>query len=394
MRQVTDVMKSICFYSTSWRGGDGWYTHGFAEGLANALRSKGYSLIFLASPMQPQEREAKSENLIRYKFRPGHNSEWSRIHKLFHMLMRIAEATYNLIKIRFETSVFVVTFPHWLSVTMFQFMLLKLTGAKIIYIVHDPLPHAWSLPKLFRSFEMACIASTYYLADQLVTLTKSGNTVLKEQFGVNNNRLSVVPHGVFDSGKAEPLKNNRKFLIFGMLRSNKCILESIKAFKNLLITVPEAKLVVAGAPYSAEPEYWAECEKALSDLGSSVTTEIGFVEESRLETLFAECDAVLLPYKNFNSQSGVAVLAALSMRPVIGTSMGGIAELFETGMCGIPLIDPPDETSIENAMLDFCSQPVSEWKNKTIESRQKLLNSLSWQAIGDAFCKIIFTNSD
>ncbi|MBF5037994.1 glycosyltransferase [Methylophilus sp. 13] len=385
MRQGIDVMKSICFYSTSWRGGDGWYTHGFAEGLANALESKHYSLIFLASPMQPQEREAKSQNLVRYKFRAGHNSEWSRIHKLFHTLMRIAEATFSLIKIRFKTSVFVVTFPHWLSVTMFQFILLKLTGAKIIYIVHDPLPHAWSLPKLFRRFEKACLASTYYLADQLVTLTKSGNTVLEEQFGVKNNRLSVVPHGVFDSGKAEPLKNNRKFLIFGMLRSNKSILESINAFKSLLKTVPDAKLVVAGAPYSAEPEYWAECEKALNELGGSVATEIGFVEEARLETLFAECDAVLLPYKNFNSQSGVAVLAALSMRPVIGTAIGGIAELFEIGMCGIPLIDPPDETSIQSAMVDFCNVSVSEWKNKSVESRQQLLNTLSWQAIGKTF---------
>lgn len=209
--------------------------------------------------------------------------------------------------------------------------------------------------------------------------------MLNEEFGIKNERLSVVPHGVFDSGQAVPIRNNRKFLIFGMLRSNKCILESINAFKNILKTVPNATLVVAGAPYSAEPEYWAKCEKALKDLGSSVSTEIGFVEEARLETLFAECDAVLLPYKNFNSQSGVAVLAALSMRPVIGTSTGGIAELFEIGMCGIPLIDPPDETSIQNAMLDFCHVSVSQWKSQSVESRQKLLNTLSWQAIGKTF---------
>lgn len=375
----------ICMYSTSWRGGDGWYTHALAEGIAQALPKFDKRLILVASQMEPLERDASDSNLDRFFFRAAHKQEWSKPKKLIHTILRITEATVRLISARRKASVFIVTFPHWLTVCFLQFLLLKATRASVIYIVHDPLPHAWSFPSGGQWLEKLLLRGTYFLADHLVTLTNSGKDILNNVLSIPKEKLSVIPHGVFNNGKIEAPKSNRTFLIFGMLRSNKCILESIRAFSTLRKKFPDARLVVAGAPYSAEMDYWELCRREIELIGESIHCEIGFVEEARLEELFSQADAVLLPYMNFNSQSGVAMLAALSMRPVIGTAIGGIAELFELGMCGIPVDSPPTEEKITAAMVQFCDTNTEAWTDATIKAREDLLNALSWKRIGEHF---------
>lgn len=186
------------------------------------------------------------------------------------------------------------------------------------------------------------------------------------------------------------MRSNRRFLIFGMLRRNKCILESIQAFAQVHRQYPDSQLVIAGAPYSAEPDYWAQCQAALDALDAvSVQREIGFVEESRMEQLFIEADAVLAPYTDFNSQSGVAVLAAFSMRPVIGSAIGGIGELFDAGMAGVRIDKAPTAEVIAQAMAAFCARPVEAWRREAAEGRNRIMASMSWEAVGRAYAKLI-----
>jgi glycogen synthase len=377
--------SEVVLYSTSWRGGDGWYTHALADGMAAALAEHGVRLRLVASTMEPADKGAQHPNVARDLLVLGHRAGAGRLTKIALTARRAAAATCALLRARRTARVYVVTFPHWLSVTVLQFALLKLLGARLVYVVHDPAPHAWSPNALIRGMQRIAIKSSYLLADKLVTLTRAGSQVLQSDFGMSAAKLAVIPHGVFDSGQKALPKSNRTFLIFGMLRSNKQILESIQAFARLHTERPEVRLVIAGAPYSAEKNYWARCEAEILALGSAVSCEIGFVEESRLQALFDECDAVLLPYANFNSQSGVAVLAALSMRPVVGTESGGISELYEMGMEGIRIEGHPTAEAIYFAMSKYCATPPLDWDSRLHKARQLILAKCSWKEIGKTF---------
>lgn len=350
--------------------------------MADALLDQGYQLRFIASRMTPEERDATHENIVREVLIGGHGVDASFLQKLVHTARRAGQATKKLLACRRNARVYVITFPYWPSVTFLQFLLLKALGAKIVYIVHDPSPHAWSRGFLRRALERFMIFATYRLSNELISLTNIGRLALAKDFGIDLKRITMVPHGVFDNGKCIELAGNRKFLIFGMLRSNKQIIESIEAFELLLRDYPDSRLVIAGAPYRAEPDYWARCEQAIARLGDAVHCEIGFVAEERLEELFSSTDAVLLPYKDFNSQSGVAVLAAMSMRPVIGTAVGGIAELFDLGLCGVKIQPPVVAESILSGMREFCSTDKQYWQRGVVASRERFLRELDWHVIG------------
>lgn len=382
------MSKSVGLYSTSWRGGDGWYTHALADAMATALASSGRSLTLIASPMTPASRDACHPSIDRRVFRPGTSAGGARLRKLLGTAARALEATGQLLKARASCKTIVITFPHWASVTWVQFVMLWTLRTRIIYIVHDPSPHAWGHAGWRRALHRFAIRTTYGLSQALVTLSPAGRIALRDEWGIDPAKVSVIPHGIFDNGERQAPTRNRTFLIFGMLRSNKNILPSIEAFAELLHTYPDARLVIAGAPYGAEPEYWQQCEQRLSRLGESVHTEIGFVPEERLEQLFDSCDAVLLPYDNFNSQSGVAVLSALAMRPVLGTAVGGLKDLFELGMSGVQITEPPSREAILRAMKRYCDTPPERWAVQLRQARTELLSALDWQRIGVRFADL------
>lgn len=378
----------ICFYSTSWRGGDGWFTHALAQSLAAALDAYQRPLLLLAAHVEPADREAKGPNLQRVVLPSGGMAQGGKLRKVSATVWRIACATAALLGARRRTRDYLISFPHWLSVTLLQFGMLRLLGARITYVVHDPLPHGWRFPGWARGLERWLIVRTYHLAQHNVVLTSAGKQKMQE-LGVPADRVSIIPHGVFASASTVPMQGNRRFLIFGMLRRNKCILESLLAFEQLLHEYPDSHLIVAGAPYSAEPDYWSECESVLSRLGPAVQCEIGFVEESRVGELFCETDAVLAPYLDFSSQSGVAVLAAFSMRPVIGTGAGGIGELFRAGMAGVQIDGDPDVARILESLRRFREQSVELWRIQTIEAKNSIEAKMAWSSVGALYAQVL-----
>lgn len=381
--------RPVCFYSSSWRGGDGWYTHALAQHLAAAMAPSGRALWMLTAPMQPQDRQARDPNLRWIELPRGDAGQGGgKLRKVWGTAYRILSATAALVAARRHTRDYLVTFPHWLSATLLQFALVRLMGGRITYIVHDPLPHGWRFPAWARGLERGLIVLTYRLSNHLVTLTESGREKMIG-LGFDPDRLTVIPHGAFANPDVTPPTGNRKLLVFGMLRRNKCILETIQAFATALKQYPDLKLVIAGAPYSAELDYWAQCEDALKPLGDAVRLEVGFVPEDRVDQLFSECDAVLAPYSDFSSQSGVAVLSAFSMRPVIGSCAGGIGELFSLGMSGVAISGDINSRIIHQAISGYAERAPSYWGEAALLARDTLAKELAWTAVANRFSKVI-----
>lgn len=377
--------KLICYFSSSWRGGDGWYSHALAQAIAEA----GQPIIFVASRLIPLERDAKHELISRRLVHSNVSKAGGFISKLLRSGRRVLEFTFFMILARLRARTYLITFPHWLIFTFVLFLLLKATRAKIVYIVHDPLPHAWSFPGVLRGVERWLLAQTYSLSDQLVTLTASGKATLVEEFQTDPAIIDVIPHGAFPLPGAKPPEATRKILLFGMLRRNKNILPTIEAVDLVSKQYQDLELYIAGAPHADDRSYWADCERKISESAAKIHVEAGFISEERMMELFHMCDAVILPYESFNSQSGVAVLAAFAKRPVLTTGVGGIGELINMGLASFPIDGPVTADAIARSLMNFCRQDPRVLSERIESGYLRLSDELSWQGVGKSFADLL-----
>lgn len=377
---------NVCYYTAAWRGGEAWYAYALAQSMANA----GVKFSFLAARAELAEREVSHPNVRRKYIMSGTGGRRSAAFRAVVNLYRLLQITALLLIERFRTRVFLVTHPpHWLLATYLQFLILRLTGARIIYIVHDARPHAWAFSQKLRGFEEWMLTQTYVLSAHIIVLTKAAKADLIQYFGIDTTEVDVVPHGAFAVGETSSLPNDGKLLLFGMLRRNKRVKDSIEAMLLLGDELPQVKLLIAGAPYAGEKDYWDECAALIATNPGRFITEIGFVSEERVPDLFRMSDAVLLPYEAFNSQSGVAVLTALSRRPILSSGAGGIGELVEHGLACEPVEVPVTASTIAASIRRFYARPAEEWRAEADKGAELLGHHLSWSRIAQETIRII-----
>jgi glycosyltransferase involved in cell wall biosynthesis len=177
-------------------------------------------------------------------------------------------------------------------------------------------------------------------------------------------------------------------LIFGSLRRNKSILEVIEAVLLARRQDPKITLVLAGEPLTQEPGYWEECLAAIARDPQGFDVRAGYFPDEALPDLIATVDCFLLAYENFNSQSGVGVLAALAGRPVIGTSSGGLTELFERGMAGDIIDGPVTAQNVAAAIKKFYQQSPDLWREKSRVGAACIAATLKWDDIADDYIRV------
>lgn len=383
--QADDTAGARCvFFSQSSRGGAGWFLFLLVQSIAEA----GAKVVLIAPEADPASRETTHPNVERVKLKQGFFGTGSRIRRGLFALRRIMETFVALFEARSFSRNYFINMPSWLSVLILQLLWLRLLGGKIHYIVHDVTPHASKFPRQLRWIERWMLKASYRLPAHIVTLTKAARNELLANFAIAPEKVTVIEHGAYELEKTSPMPGNNIVLAFGWLRRNKHVLETIEGFGRLPENSP-LRLVIAGAPSVEEPAYWRQCEAALKGLGDRVRTEIGFVPDERVKTLIEESDALILPYDDFNSQSGVAVLGAFSQRLLLVTDAGGIGELLEAGLEAIQIERPVTPGSVQHALEALAAMPLDERRLRATRSRDGLAERLSWSRIGAEYVKLM-----
>jgi glycosyltransferase involved in cell wall biosynthesis len=375
---------TLALYSPASRGGAGW----FVSALAQAIADAGAKVLFISPEAEPVEREPTSPLIDRRLLIRGTGGRGWVVTRALRSFAKIMSIFPALFRARLSTSIFIVTLYDWIPVLVLQQLWIRLLGGHLVFVVHDATPHAWAFPARFRSVEKWLFRLSYRLPQQIVCLTAALKSELASEWGRAAN-VDVIPHGAFTDGEPTALIGNHIVLVFGMLRRNKHILESIQAMGHVSQALPQLRMVIAGAPHAEDPDYWQECERALVGLESVISTEIGFVEEARLRELVAQCDAMLLPYEDFNSASGVAILACFAERLVVTTNVGGMGELASHGMEAVLIDRPANAISIARALQEFMQLPVEERRTRAHRTRTKLTEYLSWSRIGEAYVETL-----
>lgn len=370
--------KAICLQTKSGMEGSGW----FGQELAEAIAGNGVRVFYVAPPAVPAEREPSSPNIERFVVPREETTGVSKPYRVYTSLRRVWFGVVGCVRARASTRDFLFSIPDPLVFFLPLQILLRILGGRVHLVIHDALPHAWTLPKPFRFIQKLSLWASYRLATRLLPTTRAGQEILLREFGIAPSRIVIVPHGAYIFDHITQPPGSRSLLVFGTLRRNKGVLEAIKAVQLCRERGSTVVLKIAGNPDKLEPEYWETCLAQIALAPEGISTEIGFVPDERVPLLIAESDAVLLPYNNFNSQSGVAMVVVSGARPVIASATGGLAELFELGMAGLSMSSAPMAGEIAEAIEEFFLQSSSHWHDAALAAREQINERLNWHSVG------------
>ncbi|MGA8027357.1 MAG: glycosyltransferase [Bryobacteraceae bacterium] len=283
-------------------------------------------------------------------------------------------------------------FAGYFGLGLLHFGIARIKRASIVLTVHDPLPHRWILPRPFRFLETALLTVDYSLCSRLIVHNEAGKQILAKRFRSASSIITVIPHGPlnpippgsFDQQPrtiTEPLR----LLAFGSLRENKGLHLSIAAVQQLqrdAINRPVVLTIAGLIPNLRERAYWKRCLRLIEVQPAGIEVLERNIDEPEIASLFAAHDAVLLPYVDFYSESGVAMLALSRRRPILATSAGGLGELLREADCGI-CIESPTVDGVISAITKAASAPPALLRRKGLNGYSYALTHRSWKSIAE-----------
>lgn len=162
-------------------------------------------------------------------------------------------------------------------------------------------------------------------------------------------------------------------LFFGFVRRYKGLRNLIRALASVRERLP-ARLLVVGEFWEDERPYH-ELVRQLG-LEDAVQFHNTYVPNEELAVYFSAADVVVLPYLEA-TQSGVAQIALGFERPVIATSVGGMAEAIVDGQTGL-IVPPGDNAALSEAIVRYFCDGLAEPFARNIHENKE---SISWMPL-------------
>lgn len=243
--------------------------------------------------------------------------------------------------------------------------LLRLFRFRIVYTVHDLLPHDEYTPENRVFFQRV-----YGYADRLIVHSDADRSRMLDWFSVDPGRIVVIPHGcqtvLFDHVDAAiggarlrlGLPDDRNVvLFFGLIKPYKGLEYLLEAFETVAERCPRALLLIAGKVHDADPEVHRYYTSLLGRYQGRADVRIrsDYIPLDQVADYFHAADVVVLPYLNA-SQSGVLLSAYAAGKPVVVTATGGLGEVVRDGESGF-VVPPRDAAAIARAILAILEDP-------------------------------------
>lgn len=369
--------------------GRGGLTH-YAYNLSLALAERGHSVTLLtAASFELGDRPEAPEALrIRRVIARGDHRFGEALPAAVRGLWRKAEAIYDAVAVavlarRLRPD---VVHLHCTNPAALVYLrALRATGLPLVATAHVVTPHervpwqTWVYGRIHR------------LPDRIVAHSRFDRRRLGAEFGVEEGRVAVIPHGeygFFERG-GEPAdrraarrdlglgENDEVALFFGYVREYKGLDVLLEAWPSVAAGRPSARLVVAGDPVRLGTDRRRELEGWAERVGA--VHRFGYVPFGDVAGYFAAADVLAMPYRHI-SQSGVLYLALALGVPVVATRVGALPEMLDDGESAL-LVAPEAPGELAEALARLLGDVAL--RRRLAEGGRRIARAHSWPSIAE-----------
>jgi glycosyltransferase involved in cell wall biosynthesis len=243
-------------------------------------------------------------------------------------------------------------------------------GTRVVWHLHDMLPRH-PLSTSIRA--VAGLASR----TRMIAVSQAVAENFRGHFArLMKNRLRVILNAI-DLDKFEPNQNARRIIrremrlregdfllgIVGRLTQSKGQLELLRAFARVRQEIPDAALLIVGAPqFNREHEYLQLLKKTVTELDIADRVRI-LGTRSDVATIMQALDLLVIN-SSMEAFCLVALEAMASGTPILAAASGGIPELIEHGKNGW-LMARRDEETLSAEIVNLSRQ--SELRDQVAE---------------------------
>ena len=281
---------------------------------------------------------------------------------------KLAEHLPDMLRLRRELDADVVHY-QWLTVPALDSRLLPPRRPRLL-TAHYILP-----PDPSRR-QAAAARRVFSRMDAVVAHSEHGAARLRDEVGLDPDRVRVIPHGAFDYltqlPEEKPLPAELQgaegpvVLSFGLLRPYKGIESLLEAFRK----VRGAELWIVGNP-RMEVGPLRELAAAADGRVRFVTR---FVEEAEIPAIFRRADLVVLPYLDAE-HSGVLYTGLAFGKPLLLSAVGGFPEVADAGAAR--LVAPGDTGALAAALRELIEDPSAR-EELAAAARRAAAGPFSW----------------
>ena len=228
----------------------------------------------------------------------------------------------------------------------------------VVLTLHDSNPYQGAASWLMRQGYHRLLRSF----DAVIVHTQRAERRVAE-LGIDRALIHRIPHGLLGSGNDSSMVRARRrtpddplvLLQFGKIKPYKGIDLLLEALTLIPLELRRGLEVhIVGKPYM-DTDSIEQFIRA-NDLAGCVKLRFEFISDAEAERLFAEADAILLPYREIDA-SGVAMSAVARGLPVLATAIDGFCELFE-GESGARLVPAADPQALAGVIAEWTTKPA------------------------------------
>lgn len=228
---------------------------------------------------------------------------------------------------------------------------------------------------------------------RVVVHTPSDMNILKALGVVDN--VSLLPQGVTTPSVSAAPSHGDDFVVgcFGFLFPHKGVMELIDAFADFRQTNTEAstaRLLLLNSLHTnpASAEYEQQCRNRIRERGIEEVTEFcsEFLEEKDIASRLANCDLLILPYRETPESSSAAVRTAVACCPTVAVTPARIFNEVRNATLTLPGFDNKHITEV---IQQTWNNNNREQLEQVHQARTEWLTEHNWSRVAQRHYKLI-----
>jgi glycosyltransferase involved in cell wall biosynthesis len=221
----------------------------------------------------------------------------------------------------------------WLSAQQYRLLLhlARRQGIKLIWTIHDLVPHDLVYPRIEWAFWHDVIDRV----DAVIALTRNGLDVAREKYPrLQTCPAFVIPHGHFRDAYPRTVSREeargilgispekRVIAYFGQIRPYKNVPRLVQVFRSL----PGDDLMLLICGRISKRTGGRQEIVAAAEGDPRIRLELRYIKPEEIQVFLLAADLMVFPYSEILN-SGSAILALSYDRPVVAPNLGALPEL-------------------------------------------------------------------